>query len=70
MITVGFSYLFVIDDFRVQGVITISQTALVAMLLLLELQLETPFQGVSDIKPVAMECVLQEINAMSLERGA
>jgi O-antigen/teichoic acid export membrane protein len=70
VITVGFSYLFVVDDFRVQVVITISLTALVALLLLLEFQLETPFQGVSDIKPTAMEFVLQEIDAITPERSA
>jgi hypothetical protein len=42
---------------------TAALATLVALLLLLEYQLETPFQGLSAIKPTAMELVLAEITA-------
>jgi hypothetical protein len=70
VIIVGFSYLFVVDDTRLQAVITVSLSALVALLLILEFQLETPFQGVSELKPTAMEIVVQEIDAIAGERTA
>jgi hypothetical protein len=67
VIIVGFSYLFAVDDTRVQAVITTSLASLVALLLLLEYQLETPFQGVSSIPPSAMESVLQEFDTLTVE---
>jgi hypothetical protein len=63
VITVAFSYLFAVDDGRLHGLMTAALATLVALLLLLEYQLETPFQGLSAIKPTAMELVLAEITA-------
>jgi hypothetical protein len=68
LITIGFSYLFVVDDTRVQGIITASLAALTALLLLLEFQLETPYQGVSRIEPTAMEFVLRELESPAATR--
>ncbi|MBA3450817.1 MAG: DUF4239 domain-containing protein, partial [Chloroflexia bacterium] len=61
VVTVGFSYLFAVDDGWIHGVMTASLATLVALLLLLEYQLETPFAGVSAIQPTAMELVRAEI---------
>jgi hypothetical protein len=63
VITIGFSYLFAVEDRRVHGLMTASLAILVALLLLLEFQLETPYQGISAIGPTAMELVLGEIDA-------
>jgi hypothetical protein len=62
IVTVGFTYLFVVDDGWVHGLITASLTVLIAVLLLLQYQLEMPFQGATAIDPTAMELVLQEID--------
>jgi hypothetical protein len=63
IVTVGFSYLFAVDDGWIHGLMTASLATLVALLLLLNYQLETPFAGVSRIKPTAMELVRTEIDA-------
>jgi hypothetical protein len=63
VITVGFSYLFAVENGWMHGLMTASLATLVALLLLLEYQLEAPFQGVSAIQPAAMEFVLAEIDS-------
>jgi hypothetical protein len=63
IVTVGFSYLFAVDDGRIHGLMTASLATLVALLLLLNYQLETPYAGVSAIEPTAMELVRAEIDA-------
>ncbi|MCD6058861.1 MAG: hypothetical protein K0Q89_2391 [Thermomicrobiales bacterium] len=63
VITVGFSYLFAVEDGWIQGLMTASLATLVALLLLLEFQLDTPYGGVSPIEPTAMELVRAEIDA-------
>jgi hypothetical protein len=65
VVTVAFSYLFAIDDSRLHGLMTGSLAMLVALLLLLQYQLEMPFQGISAIEPTAMELVLMEIDSAS-----
>jgi hypothetical protein len=62
-ITVGFSYLFAVEDGWIQGLMTASLATLVALLLLLEYQLDTPYGGASPIEPTAMELVRAEIDA-------
>ena len=63
IVTVGFSYLFAVDDGWIHALITASLATLVALLLLLNYQLETPFAGVSAIEPTAMQLVRSEIDA-------
>ena len=63
LVTVGFSYLFAIEDGWIQGLMTASLATLVALLLLLEYQLDSPYEGVSAIKPTSMELVRTEIDA-------
>jgi hypothetical protein len=63
IVTVGFSYLFAVDDGWLHALMTASLATLVALLLLLNYQLETPFAGVSAIEPTAMELVRTEIDA-------
>lgn len=63
IVTVGFSYLFAVDDDWIHALMTASLATLVALLLLLQYQLETPFAGVSAIEPTAMELVRDEIDA-------
>jgi hypothetical protein len=63
VVTVGFSYLFAVEDGWIQGLMTASLATLVALLLLLEYQLDTPYEGVSAIEPTAMELVRTEIDA-------
>ena len=62
VVTVGFSYLFAVEDGWIQGLMTASLATLVALLLLLEYQLDTPYEGVSAIEPTAMELVRTEID--------
>jgi hypothetical protein len=62
MVTVGFTYLFVVDDGWVHGVMTASLTVLIAVLLLLQYLLEMPFQGATAIEPTPMNLVLLEID--------
>ena len=63
VITVGFAYLFAVDDGRLHALMIASLAVLVTLLLLLQYQLEMPFQGVSAIEPTTMERVLVEINS-------
>jgi hypothetical protein len=63
VVTVAFTYLFALEDARLQAVMTASLALLVALLLLLQYQLGMPFQGVSAIGPTAMELVLDEIGS-------
>jgi Protein of unknown function (DUF4239) len=63
IVTVSFSYLFAVNSGWVHGLMTASLTTLVALLLLLQFQLELPFSGVSAIPPTAMELVIAEIDA-------
>jgi hypothetical protein len=62
-ITVAFTYLFAVDDARLQAVMIASLAVLVALLLMLQYQLGKPFQGVAAIEPTAMELVLAEIDS-------
>ncbi|MGH2617620.1 MAG: hypothetical protein ACRDJC_20495 [Thermomicrobiales bacterium] len=62
VVTIGFSYLFAVEDGWIQGLMTASLATLVALLLLLEYQLETPYQGIAGIEPSAMELVRAEID--------
>jgi hypothetical protein len=63
VVTVGFAYLFAVDDGRLHALMIASLAVLVALLLLLQFQLGMPFQGVSAIEPTAMELVLAEIDS-------
>jgi hypothetical protein len=63
VVTVGFSYFFAVEDGWIQGLMTASLATLVALLLLLEYQLDMPYRGVSAIEPTAMELVRTEIDA-------
>jgi hypothetical protein len=63
VVTVGFAYLFSVDDGRLHALMITSLAVLVALLLLLQYQLGLPFQGVSAIEPTAMELVLGEIES-------
>jgi hypothetical protein len=63
IVTVGFTYLFEIDNGRLHALMTASLALLVALLLLLQYQLGMPFQGISAIGPTAMEQVLAEIDS-------
>ena len=63
IVTIGFSYFFAVEDGWMQGLMTASLATLVALLLLLEYQLDTPYEGVSAIEPTAMELVRTEIDA-------
>jgi hypothetical protein len=63
IVTIAFSYLFVIDDGPLHALMTASLTLLVALLLLLQHQLSAPFQGNTAIEPTGMELVLAEIDS-------
>jgi hypothetical protein len=63
IITVAFTYLFAVADGRVHALMTASLAVLIALLLLVQNQLERPFQGILAIEPTAMELVLTEIDA-------
>ena len=60
-ITVGFSYLFAVDSRWMHGLLTSSLAVMVALLLLLEYQLESPFEGIDAIAPTAMRVVIAEL---------
>lgn len=60
-VTVGFSYLFAIEDGWMHGLLTGSLALMLSLLLLLEFQLESPFTGIDAIEPVAMQMVLDEL---------
>jgi hypothetical protein len=63
MVTVGFSYLFAVDDGWIHALMTASLATLIALLLLLNYQLETPYAGGAAIEPTAMELVRTEIDS-------
>ena len=63
VVTVGFAYLFAIANGRLHALMIASLAVLVTLLLLLQFQLGTPFQGVSAIEPTAMKLVLAEIDS-------
>jgi hypothetical protein len=62
VVTVGFAYLFAVESGWLHGTMVASLAVLVALLLLLEYELETPFQGVDSIGPTAMQTVLDDIS--------
>lgn len=62
-VTVGFSYLFAMEDGWIQGLITACLAVMVALLLLLQYQLSTPFEGIDSLEPAAMRSVLTQIQA-------
>ena len=63
VVTVGFSYLFAVEDGWIQGLMTASLATMVALLLPLERPLDTSYEGVSAIEPTTMELVRAEIDA-------
>ena len=63
VVTIGFAYLFAVDNGRIHALMIASLAVLVALLLLLQFQLGKPFEGVSAIEPTAMELVLAEIDS-------
>jgi hypothetical protein len=65
VVTVGFAYLFAVDNGRLHALMITSLAVLVVLLLLLQFQLGMPFQGVSAIEPTAMKLVLAEIDSGS-----
>jgi hypothetical protein len=63
VVTIGFAYLFAVDNGRLHALMITSLAVLVVLLLLLQFQLGQPFEGVSAIEPTAMELVLAEIDS-------
>src|SRR5918997_3332399 len=63
VVTIGFAYLFAVDNGRLHALMIASLAVLIALLLLLQVQLGMPFQGVSAIALTAMELVLAEIES-------
>ncbi len=61
VVTVGFTFLFAVDDGWAQALMTTSLALLVSVLLLLNFRLETPFQGITALQPTAMELTLAEL---------
>lgn len=61
LVTVGFTYLFAVEERWMHWLLTGSLAFMVALLLLLEFQLETPFQGIDAIPPTAMQVVIREL---------
>lgn len=61
IVTVGFSYLFAVDERWIHGLLTASLAVMVGLLLLLEYQLETPFEGIDAIAPTAIQVVIKEL---------
>jgi hypothetical protein len=61
VITVGFSYFFAVDNRWVHALLTGSLAVMVSLLLLLIVQLETPFEGIDAIEPTAMNVVIQSL---------
>jgi hypothetical protein len=70
VVTVGFSYLFAVDDVWVHGLMTSSLAVLIALLLLVAYELDTPFSGLSAVEPTAMEFALHEIKSVTNEVGS
>jgi hypothetical protein len=63
VVTVGFSYLFAVEEGWVHALMTASLAVLSGLLLLLAHELEAPFSGVARIEPTAMEYALAEIES-------
>ncbi|MCA9863708.1 MAG: DUF4239 domain-containing protein [Thermomicrobiales bacterium] len=61
IVTVGFSYFFAVENRWVHVLLTGSLAVMVSLLLLLEYQLETPFEGIDAIEPNAMQVVIAEL---------
>ena len=61
VVTVGFSYFFAVENRWVHVLLTGSLAVMVSLLLLLEFQLETPFEGIDAIEPTAMQVVIREL---------
>jgi hypothetical protein len=61
IVTVGFSYFFAVENRWVHVLLTGSLAVMVSLLLLLEYQLETPFEGIDAIAPTAMQVVIEEL---------
>ena len=61
IVTVGFSYFFAVENRWVHMLLTGCLAVMVSLLLLLEYQLETPFEGIDAIEPNAMQVVIQEL---------
>jgi hypothetical protein len=60
-VAVGFSYFFAVENRWVHVLLTGSLAVMIALLLLLEFQLETPFEGIDAIEPTAMQVVIAEL---------
>jgi hypothetical protein len=69
IITVTFTYLFAVESGWMHSLMTASLSVLVALLLLLVYELETPFTGVSAIEPTAMQLVLEDMERAELGPG-
>jgi hypothetical protein len=63
IVTIGFSYLFAVEDGWIHGLMTASLTTMAALLLPLERPLDTSYEGVLAIEPTMMEPVRAEIDA-------
>src|SRR5829696_2834002 len=63
VVTVGFAYIFAVDNGLLHALMIASLAVLVTLLLLLQFQLGMPFQGISAIEPTAMKLVLAEIES-------
>ena len=63
VVTVGFAYIFAVDNGLLHALMIASLAVLVTLLLLLQFQLGMPFQGISAIEPTAMKLVLAEIDS-------
>ena len=61
VVTVGFSYFFAVENRWAHVLLTSSLAVMVSLLLLLEYQLETPFEGIDAIEPTAMQVVIKEL---------
>jgi hypothetical protein len=63
IITVGFSYLFAVENGWIHFLMTASLAILTALLLSLTYQLQTPYEGIDAIEPTAMQLVLDDLKA-------
>jgi len=65
VVTVGFAYLFAVENGGTHALMITSLTVLVVLLLLLQFQLEMPFQGGATIEPTPMRLALAELESAS-----
>jgi hypothetical protein len=63
IITVGFSYLFAVENGWIHLLMTVCLAILTALLLSLTYQLQTPYDGIDAIEPTAMRLVLDDLKA-------